>query len=110
MGGVPKQYNFWPGVGGLDARNVDRLILLSKDLPVKEVAVDSIAEIDTNYWFADGSIVPTVRRVVEHLHLIQDVDLSQPDHSWKRRPGHGWNASDRTGTSRRACDDQNSAV
>ena len=73
-----KQYNFWPGEEGLDAWDVDRLISLSKDLPVNEVALDSIEEVDTNYWFDFGPVVPTVRRVVEHLRLVQEADLSYP--------------------------------
>src|SRR3984957_12633834 len=77
-GGVRKQYNFWPGELGLDAWDVDRLVLLSKDLPVREIALDSIGEIDTNYWFDYGPVDPTVRRVVEHIRLIQDADLSYP--------------------------------
>jgi hypothetical protein len=77
-GGVRKQYNFWPGETGLDAWDVDRLVLLSKDLPVREIALDSIGEIDTNYWFDYGSVDPTVRRVVEHIRLVQDADLSYP--------------------------------
>jgi hypothetical protein len=73
-----KQYNFWPGEFGLDAWDVDRLVVLSKGLPIKEIALDSIEEIDANYWFYYGPIVPTVRRVVEHLRLVQDADLSYP--------------------------------
>jgi hypothetical protein len=76
--GVRKQYNFWPGETGLDAWDVDRLVLLSKDLPVREIALDSIDEIDTNYWFDYGPLDPTVRRVVEHIRLVQDADLSYP--------------------------------
>jgi hypothetical protein len=75
---VRKQYNFWPGEVGIDAWDVDRLVLLSKDLPVREVALDSISDIDTNYWFEYGPIDPTVRRVVEHIRLVQDADLSYP--------------------------------
>ena len=56
--GVRKQYNFWPGETGLDAWDVDRLVLLSKDLPVREIALDSIDEIDTNYWFDYGPSIP----------------------------------------------------
>ena len=87
-GGVRKQYHFWPGETGLDAWDVDRLVYLSKDLPVREIALDSIDEIDTNYWFDFGPIDPTVRRVVEHIRLVQDADLSYPiilgvmDGSW----------------------------
>lgn len=58
-----KQYHFWPAERGFDAWDVDRLIALSRDLPVERVAIDSIREIDTEYWF-DGSVeVPTVRKV-----------------------------------------------
>jgi len=75
---VRKQYHFWPGERGLDAWDVDRLIELSSALPVREVALDSIDEIDSVYWFDDQIDRPTVRRVVEHLRLIEDVDLSHP--------------------------------
>lgn len=73
-----KQYHFWPGEHGLDAWDVDRLIALSADLPVRQVALDSIREIDRDYWF-DGSMqAATVRHVVEHVRLIHEVDTSYP--------------------------------
>jgi hypothetical protein len=75
---VRKQYNVWPGELGLDAWDVDRLIRLSRDLPVHGVPLDDIAEIDTDYWFRHGPIAPTVRRVVEHMKLTTEVDLSYP--------------------------------
>jgi hypothetical protein len=74
---VRKQYHFWPGEGGLDAWDVDRLVELSKDLPVKEVELASIDEIDSVYWF-DELERPTVRNVVDHARLIEEVDLSHP--------------------------------
>ena len=73
-----KQYHFWPGPIGLDAWDVDRLIDLSRDLPVLEVDIASIEEIDTVYWFDDDQERPTVRKVVDHVRLIKDVDLSYP--------------------------------
>ena len=73
-----KQYHFWPGERGLDAWDVDRLIELSRALPVSDVALDSIDEIDSVYWFDDQIDRPTVRRVVDHLRLMEDVDLSHP--------------------------------
>lgn len=73
-----KQYHFWPGDEGLDAWDVDRLIELSRGLPIERVALDSIAEIDTSYWFEGSAEVPTVRKVVEHTTLILDADLSYP--------------------------------
>lgn len=73
-----KQYHFWPGEQGMDAWDVDRLIELSADLPVVHVELSEIWEIDTVYWFDGDREQPTVRKVVDHVHLMQDVDLSYP--------------------------------
>jgi hypothetical protein len=75
---VRKQYHFWPGEHGLDAWDVDRLIELSAALPVRDVDLASIHEIDSVYWFDDQLQRPTVRRVVDHVRLIDEVDLSHP--------------------------------
>lgn len=61
-----KQYNFWPGEHGVDAWDIDHLIELSRDLPICDVPLDSITEVDTDYWFRYGPVVPTVRLIVEH--------------------------------------------
>jgi hypothetical protein len=75
---VRKQYNLWPSENGLDAWDVDRLIQLSRDLPIRDVPLDLITEVDTDYWFRYGPIAPTVRRVVEHMRLTTEVDMSYP--------------------------------
>lgn len=72
-----KQYSFRPGDEGLDAWDVDRLIEASAELQETDIAVASIAEVDTDYWFYLGP-EPTVRRIIEHLRLIQEVDCSYP--------------------------------
>lgn len=72
-----RQFHFWPSERGFDAWDVDRLIELSRDLPIERVAVQQIGEIDTEYWF-DGSDAPTVRNVVEHAKRIAEVDPSFP--------------------------------
>jgi hypothetical protein len=72
-----KQYHFWPGEVGLDAWDVDRLIGLVADLPVDDVALADLPEIDSEYWF-DVSERPTVRKVVEHFRLVTEVDVSYP--------------------------------
>ena len=77
-GDVRKQYHFWPGERRFDAWDVDRLIALSSGLPVKEVALDSIREVDTDYWFKIGPVEPTVRQIVDQMRLVQEVDLSYP--------------------------------
>lgn len=72
-----KQYHFWPAESGV-AWDVDRLIALSRDLPVEPVAVASIAEIDSAYWFDGNAETPTVRKVVEHARLMLEADLAYP--------------------------------
>jgi hypothetical protein len=74
---VRKQYHFWPGRRGLDAWDVDRLIEATQGLPVEDVLLADLTEIDSVYWF-DSIQRPTVRKVVEHIQLIQDVDPKWP--------------------------------
>lgn len=73
-----KQYHRWPADGGFDAWDVDRLISLSQGLPVHAVAVDSVGEVNTVYWFDSSTGGPTVRAVVDHARLMLDADLSDP--------------------------------
>lgn len=70
-----KQYHFWPGEGGMDAWDVDHLIERVAHLPVEEVALDDLPEIDSEYWF-DERERPTVRKVIEHFRLVGEVDPS----------------------------------
>lgn len=72
-----KQYHFWPGAGGMDAWDVDRLIELAADLPTQEVALDDLPEIDSEYWF-DEQERPTVRKIIEHFRRVDGVDPSCP--------------------------------
>lgn len=74
---VRKQYNFRPSANGLDAWDVDNLIAASSGLPVRDVALDTIADVDTDFWFKFGP-TPTVRRIIEQIRLIQEVDVSYP--------------------------------
>ena len=73
-----KQYHLWAAATGFDAWDVSRLIRLSRGLPVHAVAVDSIGEVDTVYWFDGSTAAPTVRAIVEHARLMRDADLSFP--------------------------------
>lgn len=74
-----RQYYFQPsGDGRYNAWDVGRLIELSKELPVIEVPLTSIPELDTVHWFgADGSPA-TVRILVRHMELVQAADLATP--------------------------------
>ena len=73
-----KQYHFWPGEHGLDAWDVDRLIRLSADLPVADVPLTSIWELETPYWSLPGDGPPTVHEVITHMRLVRDVDPGYP--------------------------------
>jgi hypothetical protein len=74
---VRKQYHFRPGAAGLDAWDVDRLLVLVEDEPLEELPLAEISELDSEYWFDHGNS-PTVRNVVEHCRLIREVDLQYP--------------------------------
>jgi hypothetical protein len=73
-----KQYHFWPGDQAWDAWDVDRLIRLSADLPVHDVPLESIQELDTAYWALPRAEHPTVRELVVHMRLVRDVDPAYP--------------------------------
>lgn len=74
---VRKQYHFWPGENGLDAWDVGRLIAASAEFEVEDVRLAAIWEVDTVYWFGDRE-QPTVRKVIEHARLIQEVEDAYP--------------------------------
>jgi hypothetical protein len=74
---VRKQYHFRPGRRGLNAWDVDRLIVAVAEAPIEDVPLAEIGELDSTYWF-DHGYSPTVRNVVEHVQLIQEVDLGYP--------------------------------
>lgn len=69
-----KQYHFRAGPAGLNEWNVDRLLLLSKDLIPELVPIAEIRELDEAYWGASM----TCRDVAEHARLIQEADASFP--------------------------------
>ena len=73
------QYHLWPGTRGFDAWDVAGLIRLAAALPVGEIPLESIGEVDTVYWFAAGEDdLPTVRSIVGHVRLVLAVDPSSP--------------------------------
>ena len=72
-----KQYHFRPGPDGLRAWDVDRLVALVASLPVIQVPVAEIRELDETYWY-DHGYAPTRRSVAEHARLINDADLRFP--------------------------------
>ncbi len=73
-----KQYFFQPSDHGYYAWDVDRLVELSKDLPVIRIPLEEIREIDENFWYGGEQDVPTCRSIVEHFRLVNETDLDYP--------------------------------
>ena len=73
-----KQYSLRRTPNGFDAWDVDRLVEIAAGLPVHDVALTDITELDEEYWFADSDMSATVRAVVQHAQLIAEVDPEHP--------------------------------
>jgi len=59
--------------------DVNSLVLKVKNLPVTDVLLDNIAELDENYWFdQEEGPTPIVRQIALHAKLINDCDLTHP--------------------------------
>jgi hypothetical protein len=75
---IRPQYHFRMSGQQLLAWDVARLINLSKDFPVREIAVERITEFEENHWYAHGNVAPTCRSISEHCKLIFEADISCP--------------------------------
>lgn len=72
------QYHFHRDDAGVrHAWEVTRLVELTRDLPVTQRPVNSFGEVDTVYWF-DKHNPATVRRVLDHHRIINEVDTQYP--------------------------------
>ena len=58
--------------------DVDRVVLLTKDLPRVEIPLAAIRELDEPIWFDASDSPPACRTVIEHARLIKADDLSYP--------------------------------
>ena len=61
---------------GLLAWDVTKLVRITRDLPVRQVALADIREIDEAYWFDDR--VPTTREIIAHMQLVHEADGRYP--------------------------------
>ena len=73
-----QQYHFRQTPRGLAAWDVYRLIDLSRELPVEQVPLAQIRELDEAFWYDLGGAKPTCRNIAEHAGLIHAADLSYP--------------------------------
>lgn len=61
---------------GERAWHIETVWHAAQGMPVEEVPVAAIREIDEDCWFQGGAA--TVRAVVQHARQIQEADLSRP--------------------------------
>jgi hypothetical protein len=73
---VRKQYYFRPSPAGLLAWDVDRLIELSRDFPIRAVALTEIRELDAAVFGEDEA--PTWRTFAAHCRLVHEAELRYP--------------------------------
>jgi hypothetical protein len=60
------------------AWDVRRLVRLSRDLPVREVALSGIRELDEPHWYSEEGDMPTCRSLLGHMRLIDEARLEYP--------------------------------
>jgi hypothetical protein len=75
---IRPQYHFRPTPDGTLIWNVRRLIELAENLPIVDVALDRIQELDEPYWFEPTGNAPTCRAIATHMKLVADADLQFP--------------------------------
>ena len=73
-----KQYHFQPSENGFYAWDVDKLIDESKNLNVTEIKISTIRELDEAFWYRGKNDIPTIRSIVDHMKLINEVRLEYP--------------------------------
>lgn len=75
---IRAQYYFRQSDQGLLAWDIRRLVELARDLPVEQVQLSDIAELDETHWYNLEGDSPTCRSLLKHMRLIDEVDLGYP--------------------------------
>lgn len=73
-----KQYHFRDDARGLLAWDVDGLIAATRGLPMQEVALAGLRELDEAYWYDAEGDSPSCRSIAAHMQLVQQADLGYP--------------------------------
>ena len=73
-----KQYHFKHVSSDVYIWDVDKLIALSKSLPVDLVELSEIKEFNENFWYQYPEDVPTCQSICSHIILIENTNLDYP--------------------------------
>jgi len=71
-----RQYHSQVVAGRTHIWDIHRLVRLTRDFPVRKIALSRIGELDEPFWF--GEEPATCRAVALHAKLIQEADLAYP--------------------------------
>lgn len=71
-----QQYHSRQIDGELLIWDVRRLISLTMDMPIRDVLLSNIRELDEIFWFKCAA--PTCRAIAHHADLINSADLAYP--------------------------------
>lgn len=59
--------------------NVNKLAERANDMPIIDLALSDIAELDETFWYSDrDKNMPTCRSVADHAKLIEETDIKYP--------------------------------
>ena len=75
---IRAQYYFRQSEQGMLAWDIRRLIELTRDLPVEQVQLADISELDETHWYEHEGDSPTCRSLLQHMQLIDEVDIRYP--------------------------------
>ena len=73
-----RQYHPHQTERGLLIWDIHRLVELSRELPVIEVPIETLPELDSRSWFETSHRSPSCREVALHAKLIEEADLAYP--------------------------------
>jgi len=73
-----KQYHPKRCRDGVRIWDVDRLVELAEELPVRRIPLADLWELDEVRWFDDDRHRPTPRALLEHIRLVLEADPSFP--------------------------------
>jgi len=73
-----RQYHPHKTERGVLIWDVHRLVELSRELPILDVPLEEIAELDQPWWSSRTTAPLTCRDVALHAKLIEETDLNHP--------------------------------
>lgn len=75
---IRAQYHGRHTADGFLVWDVRKLLRDAAKLPVIEVELDAIAELDENWWYQGKGDIPTGRSIADHYQQMQSADLQYP--------------------------------